>query len=287
MLTFLAFLLRIPNYYNGKITIEVMKLSYQEIFEHAKNWTKEAGENLRESLKQTIEVEFKTSASDLVTKKDREIEQFFALKINEFYPQHMILGEEGTVSNQDYVFTESEVWVIDPIDGTTNFVNQKMNFAISVAFYDKGQPVIGIIYDPIKDELFTALKGHGASLNGVTIEQLRATTLQESLISVNSLWTIPNEKIDEKKLYPIVEHARGIRYIGSAALEIAWISVGRLDAYIDFRLSPWDIGAGIVILKELGGEATTLEGLEIDMTSTSTTLFTRPGLGEVIRNYLS
>ncbi|RXI98399.1 inositol monophosphatase family protein [Anaerobacillus alkaliphilus] len=262
-------------------------LNYEMIFENAKNWTKEAGENLRESLKQAIEVEFKTSASDLVTKKDREIEQLFAQKINEIYPSHMILGEEGTVASQDYVFAESEVWVIDPIDGTTNFVNQKMNFAISVAFYDKGQPVIGIIYDPIKDELFSALKGHGAYLNDERIESLKACKLQEALISVNSLWTIPNEKIEEKKLFPIVENARGIRYIGSAALEIAWIAVGRLDAYIDFRLSPWDIGAGIVILRELGGEATTLEGHEIDMTNTSTTLFSRPGLSAEIRSYLA
>jgi myo-inositol-1(or 4)-monophosphatase len=260
-------------------------LNYEKIYTNAKNWTKEAGEIIRTSLKQTIQVEFKTSASDLVTEKDREIEQFFACKVNEYFPDHMILGEEGTVENQEYIFNDAQVWVIDPIDGTTNFVNQKMNFAISVAFYDKGEPVIGIVYDPMKDELFSALKGQGAFLNDEKIEPLKTANLQEALISVNSLWTVPNNKVDEKKLFPIVENSRGIRYIGSAALEIAWISVGRLDAYIDFRLSPWDIGAGIVLLKELGGEATTLEGQEIDMTNTSTTLFSRPGLGAEIRGY--
>lgn len=260
-------------------------LNYEEIYENAKRWTKAAGKNLRESLEHTIEVEFKTSASDLVTKKDREIEQFFAQKINEHYPEHMILGEEGTVAQQEYIFEEAQVWVIDPIDGTTNFVNQKMNFAISVAFYDKGVPLIGIIYDPIKDELFHALKGKGAYLNSEKIELLKPITIEEALISINSLWTIPNEKVNAKKLYPVVEKARGIRYIGSAALEIAWILVGRLDAYLDFRLSPWDIGAGIVLLKELGGEATTISGQEIDMSNTTSTLFTRPGLGVEIRSY--
>ncbi|QOY34031.1 inositol monophosphatase family protein [Anaerobacillus isosaccharinicus] len=262
-------------------------MNYNNIYELAKSWTKEAGENLRESLKHKIEVEFKTSASDLVTKKDREIEQFFAGKISEHFPEHMILGEEGTVANQEYIFEEAQVWVIDPIDGTTNFVNQKMNFAISVAFYDQGEPIIGVIYDPMKDELFTTLKGQGAFLNGEKIEQLTAVTVEEALISLNSLWTIPNDKVDEKKVYPIVEKARGIRYIGSAALEIAWISVGRLDAYVDFRLSPWDIGAGIVLLKELGGEATTLAGEDINMKDTNTTLFSRPGLASEIRNYFN
>ncbi|OIJ10363.1 inositol monophosphatase [Anaerobacillus arseniciselenatis] len=262
-------------------------MNYESLYELAKTWTKEAGENLRKSVQETIEVEFKTSASDLVTKKDREIEQYYATKINQHYPDHFILGEEGTVQNQEYNFAEEKVWVIDPIDGTTNFVNQKMNFAISVAFYDKGEPVMGIIYDPIKDELFHALKGKGTYLNDEKISPLQEVTMAEAMISVNSLWTIPNEKVDEKKLYPIIENARGVRYIGSAALEIAWIAVGRIDAYIDFRLSPWDIGAGIILIKELGGEATTLMGNEINMTNTSTTLFSRPGLASEIRQYFN
>ncbi len=266
---------------------EVINLKYNPLYELAKAWTKEAGENLRKSVQETIEVEFKTSASDLVTKKDRETEQYYAEKIKQHYPEHFILGEEGTVQDQDYEFEKEKVWVIDPIDGTTNFVNQKMNFVISVAFYDEGEPVMGIIYDPIKDEMFHALKGKGAYMNGEKISRLREGSLKEALISFNSFWTIPNDKVDGKKLYPIIENARGIRYIGSAALEIAWISIGRIDAYIDFRLSPWDIGAGIVILKELGGEATTLTGEEIDMTNTSTTLFSRPGLATEIRKYFN
>lgn len=258
-------------------------MNYDKLYELAKQWTLEAGENLRESVKGTIEVEFKTSASDLVTEKDREIEQFFAKYIKEQFPEHFILGEEGTVKGQSYNFSEEQVWVIDPIDGTTNFVNQKMNFAISVAFYDKGEPIIGIIHDPIRGELFSALVGHGAYLNDQKISPLKEVMLKEAMISVSSLWTVPNDKVKPETLYPIVKEARGTRYIGSAALEIAWIAVGRIDAYIDFRLSPWDIGAGIVILKELGGEATTLTGEKIDMKNTSTTLFSRPGLAKEIR----
>lgn len=261
-------------------------MSYQQLYENAINWTKEAGEKLRQSVKEKLAIEFKTSFSDLVTEKDGEIEQFFVKKINQLYPDHVILGEEGTAKKENYEFNESKVWVIDPIDGTTNFVNQKLNFAISVAYYDQGVPIVGIIYDPIRDELFHAQKGEGAYLNGEKLERVTPVKLEEALLSFSAIWTIPNEKVDHNKLYPLVERARGIRYIGSAALEIAWIAVGRIDAYLDFRLSPWDIGAGILLLQELGGEATTLDGEKIDMTATATTLFSRPGLAEEIKNYM-
>lgn len=239
---------------------------------------------LTRKCKKVIDVEFKTSASDLVTEKDREIEQFFAKKINENYSNHYILGEEGTVSDQRYNVKEELVWIIDPIDGTTNFVNQKINFAISVALYEKGTPIFGIVYDPIKDELFHALKGNGAYLNDKKLETLKPVSKRDSLISFNSMWAIPNEKIDYNKMWPLIEESRGIRYIGSAALEIVWITVGRLDAYIDFRLSPWDIAAGIVILQELGGEVHTLEQKPFDLFTGSSTLFSRPMLSSEIKD---
>ncbi|MCD8501914.1 MAG: inositol monophosphatase family protein [Bacillaceae bacterium] len=253
------------------------------MYEQAKKWTLEAGEHLRESLKLAIDVEFKTSASDLVTEKDREIEQFFAKKINEHFPNHYILGEEGTVENQNYNVRSETVWIIDPIDGTTNFVNQKMNFAISVALYEKGLPVFGIVYDPIKDELFHALKGKGAYVNDEKLVPLKPVALKNSLLSFNAMWAIPNEKVDYKKMWPLIEKSRGVRYIGSAALEIVWIAVGRLDAYIDFRLSPWDIAAGVIILQELGGEVHTLEEQLFDLFVTSSTLFSRPTLSSEIK----
>ncbi|UQZ83906.1 Inositol-1-monophosphatase [Paenibacillus konkukensis] len=111
---------------------------------------------------------------------------------------------------------------------------------MSVAVYEKGQPVIGVIYDPIKDELFHALKGQGAYLNDAELKPLEDTSVKHSLIGINSLWLIPNEYCDYTKFHSLIRDLRGTRIIGSAALEMAAVACGRLDGFICLRLSPWD-----------------------------------------------
>lgn len=253
-----------------------------EIFKMAKSWVLEAGEIVRNSFNKEISVEFKTSASDLVTQMDRGIEHFFIKKIAEHYPDHFVLGEEGVSKDNVYNPKEETVWIIDPIDGTTNFVHQKRNFTISVGIFENGEPLVGFIYDPVADEMFTGQRGIGAYFNGTKLNNLSATSLEYALISFNPIWLIPNEKYDYEKLHTVVEQSRGVRCLGSASLEMAYIACGRLDAYIDFRLSSWDIAGGLVILDELGATLTTVHGEPIDIFHPSTTLFSRPGLSNEI-----
>ncbi|WP_202076623.1 inositol monophosphatase family protein [Caldalkalibacillus salinus] len=260
--------------------------AWQDIYHTAKAWTQEAGQRLRDTLGGTLNVEYKTSAADLVTQKDHEIEEFFIEHIRHHYPEHAILGEEGLAETIEDPYREI-VWVIDPIDGTTNFVHQQANFCISVGIYEQGEPRIGIIYDPIHDEFFHTLKGQGAYFNERKLEPLEKTTMEQSVLGINGLWLTPNRRYDHRKLQSIVRHARGSRSLGSAALELAYVACGRLDGYLTLRLSPWDYAAGLVILNELGARMTTIENEPIDIfTSEQTSIFVaKPGLHEHISDH--
>lgn len=254
--------------------------SLQELYQQAKSWTIEAGNRLKDSLQEALQVEYKTSAADLVTEKDRETEQFFVDLIQKHYPEHYILGEEGICSAKEYDPLNEVVWIIDPIDGTTNFVHQKQNFSISLAIYIKGEGKIGIIYDPIKNECFHALKGEGAYLNEKKLEMLRTTTVEEALIAINSLWLTPNSLFDHLSLQTLVRQVRGTRSLGSAALEIASVASGRLDGYITLRLAPWDFAAGLVILEEVGAKMSTVDNQPIDVFEKSSIYVAKPSLHE-------
>ncbi|WP_010283256.1 inositol monophosphatase family protein [Bacillus timonensis] len=248
-------------------------MNWDEVYQTAKQWTLEAGEILRKATKESVNVEYKTSVADLVTNKDKEIEQFFIDHIKTKYPAHFFLGEEGLASDQEYNAEKEIVWIVDPIDGTTNFVHQKRNFAISVGIYEKGKPRIGIVYDPIADEMFHALTGEGAYLNEQLLPKLADKKLEEANISICQLWLVPNDKVDHSIFIEMVQKARGTRYLGSAALEIVYVACGRLETYFDFRLSPWDIAGGMVILGEVGGVMKTLENQPFSVFSPETTIF--------------
>lgn len=238
---------------------------FTEIYKTAISWTKEAGKNIKESLNEQLHVEYKTSEADLVTEKDREIEEFFIHKIKERYPSHYIIGEEGMGEDTSFNPTEEIVWLIDPIDGTTSFVHQRENFAISVAVYEKGHPRVGIIYDPIREECYHALHEHGAFKNEERLEKVGETTVKHSLLGIDSSWLVPNDQYDYRKFHSLIQDLRGTRVIGSAALEMAAVASGKLNGFISLRLSPWDFAAGIVLLGELGVTATTIENKPINL----------------------
>lgn len=243
------------------------------IYEQAKTWTIEAGKALKASLKESIVVEYKTSAADLVTEKDKEIEQFFVEKISKTFPEHYILGEEGMAQKQEFVPEAETLWIIDPIDGTTNFVHQKRDFAISVGVFVEGKPVIGIIYDPIQDECYHACQGEGAFLNEERLSPLADKNIEEALLSLDPLWLTANDIFDYARCQAIVRHARGARSIGSAALELAYVACGRFDGYFSLRLSPWDYAAGIVILEEVGAKLTTVANEPLSISTKRSTVF--------------
>ncbi|QPC46202.1 inositol monophosphatase family protein [Mangrovibacillus cuniculi] len=248
-------------------------------------WLVEARGRILTSLQQRLTIESKSNANDLVTNIDRETEQFFIEKVKDHFPNHRLLGEEGF--GDDVQTLEGIVWIVDPIDGTMNFVHQQRNFAISIGIYEEGVGKLGYIYDVMNDELYHAENGKGAFYNGEQLPILQPVELKEAIVGLNTTWVVPNKRVNHERLIPIVKQARGTRSYGSAALEMAYIAVDTLDAYITMRLSPWDFAAGMVILKELGGICTNLEGKPLSLTDSSPVVVARPGLHDELMNIIN
>jgi myo-inositol-1(or 4)-monophosphatase len=218
---------------------------------------------IRESFKDQLTIETKSNADDLVTNMDREVEEFLIGKIRQHYPEHQILGEEG--SGDDVQSLDGTVWIIDPIDGTMNFVHQQTNFAISIAVYENGIGKVGVIYSVVNDEMFYAVKGKGAYMNELSLPSLKRVELEKSIIGINATWLTTNRRIDPAILIPVVDRCRGTRSYGSAAIELAFVAAGRLDTYLTMRLSPWDFAAGKVLIEEVGGTITNLDGEDLSL----------------------
>lgn len=261
-----------------------MQEVWEEIDAYAKQWIKEAGQHLVSSMKQSLIIETKSNASDLVTNMDREIEQFFIGKIKETFPKHYILGEEGY--GDELASTDGILWLIDPIDGTMNFVHQKRNFAISIGIYENGIGKIGLVYDPVHDELYHAKMGVGAFCNEIKIPSLQPSEVSLGVIAVNATWLTDNPRLDMSKMAQLVKKARGTRSYGCAALEMVYVATGRLDAYVTPRLSPWDFGGGKIIVEEVGGKVTTFTGESLQIIEKSSVLVARPGVYEEMLQYV-
>lgn len=262
-----------------------MSLNWQQICDQAIEWTKDAGNVIKDSFEEQLKIETKSNPDDLVTNMDREIETYFINKISEQYPGHKILGEEGMGESIESL--EGTVWIIDPIDGTMNFVHQQTNFAISVGIYHEGTGMVGIIYNVVYDEMFHAIKGQGAYLNDRKLPVLKEVELEQSILAVNATWVTENRRIDPNVLAPVVRKCRGTRSYGSAAIELAFVAAGRLDAYITMRLSPWDFAAGKILIEEVGGKVTTLDGNRLDMLGQNSVFAAKTDLHEkIVTNYI-
>lgn len=260
-------------------------MNWELVDRYAKSLIKEAGHKIRVSFFNRLDVDTKSNANDLVTNIDREIEQFFISRIKADFPDHKILGEEGF---GDKVETLAGVtWHLDPIDGTMNFVHQKMNFAISLGIYLDGVGILGYIYDVVRDDFYNAKKGEGAYLNDERLPQLDEVPLSDAIVGINARWVAPNRFIDNEKMIGLVLECRGTRSYGSAAIEQAFVSTGRLDAYISMRLSPWDIAGGLVIAQEVGAIVTNLNGDAPHLLGQESFIVARPGLHEdILSNYI-
>ncbi|WP_409275452.1 inositol monophosphatase family protein [Neobacillus sp. SCS-31] len=257
----------------------------EHVFEQAKKWILEAGDRIRSSFDKTLNVHTKSDPNDLVTDIDRDTEKFFIEKIRGTFPEHRILGEEGfgdTLSD-----LEGVVWIIDPIDGTMNFIHQQRNFAISIGIYENGKGKIGLVYDIVHKELYHAKEGSGAFLNGRELPKLERANVKESIVAMNATWVMENKMVDHNMLIPLIREARGTRSYGSAAIELVYVATGRVNAYISPRLAPWDYAGGAIIVEEAGGSVTSLNGDKLDMLNKSSVFAAGPGLhGEILEQYL-
>ncbi len=250
------------------------QMNWNALRDQVKGWMLEAGETLKKALKSTLKVESKSSPDDLVTDMDRNIEQFFIEKIHEHYPTHKIVSEEGF--GDDVSKAEGILWLIDPIDGTMNFVHQKRHFAISIGIYEHGIGRVGLILDVMNGDLYHCVKGSGAYQNEDRLAPLTSTRLEEAIVSINGTWLNQNRRIDPEIVRPIASRSRGTRSYGSAAIELAYIACGALDIYWSMRLAPWDIGAGLILVEEVGGVATQVTGDSIELLEQNSLLVGNP-----------
>lgn len=195
-----------------------------------------------------LKVSMKT-ANDYVTEVDKRAEQAIIDTLLKAYPDHSILAEEsGAHAGNDYE------WIIDPLDGTTNFVHGIPHYAVSIACRYKGKLTIGVVYDPIKQELFTAARGEGAQLNNKRIRVSARTSPQSALYSTGIPFRdLTNLESFLNMLRHLIPGSAGIRRPGSAALDLAYVAAGRFDGFWEFDLNIWDMAAGILLVEEAGG----------------------------------
>ncbi|WP_042169442.1 inositol monophosphatase family protein [Paenibacillus gorillae] len=233
-----------------------------EIYEQSLPWIVEAGEIIKKRIQEHTEIKQKSSHSDVVTEVDREIETFLVSKISEHYPEHNIVGEEN-VGNR--ASSSPYMWIIDPIDGTSNFINRKKDFAISVAFCERDRGIFGIIYDVMAGKLYRAHQGSGAFLNDVALNAARPDGLLENeLMAINAPWGSIEEMKRWEHFFKLGTQVRGVRNYGATTMELSDLATGVLGGYVQYYVNSWDYGAGRVILEELGYVFSDLNGNAID-----------------------
>lgn len=225
-----------------------------------KQWLKTSREFILAKMGENLKVSQKTSRKDLVTNVDKENEKFIISKIRAFAPNSQILGEEGF--GDQIRQTKGWVWVVDPIDGTMNFVKQRDHFAIMIALYVDGKGVLGYIYDVVNDQLFSGGPDLGVFQNDWLLPTPENVGLSNGLISLSGPMVIHNRFNFQK----VAETSSGLRIYGSAGIEMIHLLKGEIAAYVSY-LKPWDFGAGKILVESLGLAVSTVDGKPLDMLS--------------------
>lgn len=207
------------------------------------------------------------AAADLVSDADVHAERLIVDIIQSAFPEHSVLGEEEHDGSVD----AEHLWVIDPLDGTTNFAHQIPHFAVSIAYYQRGVPQCGVVWNPVRDDLYVAERGHGASHNGRPLQVGQQSQLSEVLIGIGFYYD--RGAMMEATLAAVRDCFRqqihGVRRFGTASLDLAQVASGAYGAYFEYQLSPWDFAAGRLILEEAGGRITTCAGEQLPLAKTS------------------
>lgn len=229
------------------------------------------GDILMSYFRSGVEMRDKSSQSgktyDLVSDADLESEQAIARFLRQAYPDHELLGEEELTGDVD----AEHLWVIDPLDGTNNFAHRLPHFAVSIAYYHRGDPLVGVVWNPAREERFTATRGGGAFCQDIPAEVSRAEQLTEALVGCgfyydrgammrSTLATI--EELFEK-------HVHGIRRFGTAALDLCHVGCGQFEGFFEYQLAPWDFAAGRLFVEEAGGRVTDATGGALPLAKSS------------------
>jgi myo-inositol-1(or 4)-monophosphatase len=204
-----------------------------------------------------LEVGYKDARANLVTAADREAQRAVTAMILATFPHHLVNGEEGTAGDPG----SSHVWYVDPLDGTTNYAHRLPFFCVSVALRAHGRTVAGAVHDPLHDELYAAGAEGGATLNGKPLRVSPVDRLDRSLVVAQAQTVDPDEiRAYARLVERLMSVAGGVRSLGSPALTLCAIAAGRLEAYCEYAMDPWDITAGQLILEQAGGRLTLFDG---------------------------
>jgi myo-inositol-1(or 4)-monophosphatase len=218
----------------------------------------EAGRFLRQSLDACGEIRYKGSV-DLVTEADRKSQDMIFARLSDSFPDHDFLAEEGLCRSHGGEFR----WIFDPLDGTTNFAHRFPVFSVSLALERRGESVCGVVFDPMREELFSAAKGHGADLNGKEIKVSKTGELGKSLLATGFPYDLRVSRINNLDHFAhFCRQAQAVRRCGSAAMDLCHVACGRFDGFWELKLKPWDVAAGVLVIREAGGKVSDFRGKE-------------------------
>ena len=221
-----------------------------------------AGELLQAEFRAAHRVACKGQTSNLVTEMDERAEELIVGRLASAFPDDTILAEErGAAPGRS-----GRRWIVDPLDGTTNYAHGLPVFSVSIALEVDRRIALGVAYDPSLDELYVAERGHGATVNDERLAVSTATTLEQSLLATNFPYNIretPDTNLKECAAFAL--RCRSVRRLGSAVLDLAWVAAGRFDGFWELRLGPWDVAAASLFVEEAGGRVTNLVGAAVDL----------------------
>lgn len=235
---------------------------------------REAGAILRAGYNKEHQVNYK-GVIDLVTEVDHQSEAFLLGEIQKKFPDHHIFSEEtGIIQGND-----EHIWFVDPLDGTVNYAHHIPIFTVSIGYASHGTLMLGAVYDPMRDEMYTAERGKGAHLNGVPVHVSTATELQKSLLVTGFPYDAWNTRQDNfANFVHFGKLSQGVRRLGSAALDLCYVAAGRFDGFWEMSLKPWDVAAGGLIAGEAGAKVTNVDGEDDFMSPPQSVVAAAPGI---------
>ena len=227
-------------------------INLNELINEVKIWAREVGSlQYKRNRKDDLQINKKSSNVDLVTEVDSLSEKLIIEKINNNFPEHSILAEEGGSVKKDSPYT----WIVDPLDGTNNYANGYPLYCVSIALQYKDEIVLGVVFVPELDQMFWAIKDNDAYLNDEKIEVSEKNNLDQCLLATGFPYDKLTSKYDNMDHFKkLIMEARGVRRSGSAAFDLCNVATGRIDGFWEFKLNPWDIAAAKLIIKEAGGK---------------------------------
>jgi len=226
---------------------------------------RDAGSLLAERFGRALRITNK-SELDLVTESDLASEKLIIDRIKTYHPRHAILAEESGASSPPTAEAQSEWrWIIDPLDGTTNYAHGYPTFCVSIGLEHNGRMEVGVIYDPVRDELFTAERGEGASLNGRRIHVSAINSLSAALLCTGFPYDVRERSEFARHFTNFIMNAQAVRRDGAAALDLAYVACGRFDGFWEEGLKPWDVAAGSLMVEEAGGRVSKYDGAPLSI----------------------